>query len=520
MNHTILEYKGLYERLSAYAESDFYPFHMPGHKRAKLPFPNPYQIDITEIDGFDNLHCAEEILLEAQERLKKLYRSRKSFYLVNGSTCGILSAAGALSQPGDQVLIARNCHKSVYNAVKLFGLRAGYIYPEIMKCGIQGQVNADAVRNALRCYPDTKLVVLTSPTYDGIVSDIGSIAKIVHKQDAYLIVDEAHGAHFSLGGPFPESALRLGADIVIQSLHKTLPSFTQTAALHIGTDRVDADRVMEMLVVFQTSSPSYLFMAGMEQCVAMLEQSGKQMFDAFDKKLSGFYDACQGLERLHVLDKKDYEAGRVFDADRSKIVISTQGTSMDGKKLYDMLLERYHLQMELYSAQYVLAMTSIMDTQEGFDRLLRALLEIDAQLRKKDEMQKAAACWNDMQDNENEKNRSNAKEVSGAEIFLRRMYGKRKKVLEISETRYYNKEEILLQESAGRVCAEYIYLYPPGIPAIVPGEEISLDFIKALDECRRTGLNVLGMKDQQCRRVSVITQIETDRCSQAGAEIT
>ena len=124
MNHTILEYKGLYERLSAYAESDFYPFHMPGHKRAKLPFPNPYQIDITEIDGFDNLHCAEEILLEAQERLKKLYRSRKSFYLVNGSTCGILSAAGALSQPGDQVLIARNCHKSVYNAVKLFGLRA------------------------------------------------------------------------------------------------------------------------------------------------------------------------------------------------------------------------------------------------------------------------------------------------------------------------------------------------------------------------------------------------------------
>ncbi len=477
----------LYERLAAYANTDYYPFHMPGHKRSNIPFLNPYKIDITEIEGFDNLYHAEDILLKSQKRLGMLYHSRKSFYLVNGSTCGILSAAGALANPGDHVIIARNCHKSVYNAVKLFRFRADYVYPEFMQCGIQGQINPAEIEKLLNKDKNIQLVIITSPTYDGIVSDIPQIAEIVHAHHAFLLVDEAHGAHFSLSRNFPESAVSQGADIVIQSLHKTLPSFTQTAVLHISGEGVNEARVKEMLSIFQTSSPSYVLMAGMEQCVRMLEVSGKELFEEYDKKLSWFYHRCEKLEHLHVLNPKDYKEYHVFDVDRSKIIISTIGTNMDGKKLYECLLNRYHLQLEMYSAQYVLAMTSIMDTQEGFERLLYALMEIDKDLST---FQYKGEC---------------------TEIFLKRVYKEREKVLEISDAGYYNIEEIFLKESVGKVCAEYIYLFPPGIPMIVPGEKISGELVSVLEECSSIGLNVLGMEDKQCQKIVTVAHALKDK---------
>lgn len=477
------DYDNLYERLCAYADTDYYPFHMPGHKRAELAFRNPYKIDITEIEGFDNLHYAEEILLEGQKRLGMMYHSRRSFYLVNGSTCGILSAAGALAKPGEDVLIARNCHKSVYNAAKIFGFKTHYVYPEFMQCGIQGQVDPGEMERMLNKCPDIKLVVITSPSYEGIVSDIAKIAETVHAHHAYLLVDEAHGAHFSLSSKFPESSVSQGADIVIQSLHKTLPCFTQTAVLHIASERVSEDRVKEMLSIFQTSSPSYLLMAGIEQCVRMLEASREELFEQYDEKLTRFYYQCGRLKHLHVLMAEDYEPYHVFDVDRSKIVISTIGTSLDGKKLYECLLHRYHLQLEMYSAQYVLAMTSLMDTKEGFERLLHALMEIDDL----SDGQEKDAC---------------------IEGFLERVYARREKVLEISNAGYYNIEETLLEESAGKVCAEYIYLYPPGIPMIVPGERISGEFASVLKECREMGLKIQGMKDKECQKIVTVADFQ------------
>lgn len=477
-------YQDLYERLAAYSDTDYYPFHMPGHKRASLPFCNPYKIDITEIDGFDNLHHAEDLLMEAQKRLANLYQSRQSFYLVNGSTCGILSAAGAAAKRGDSVIIARNCHKAAYNAVKIFGLKTDYIYPEFMQCGIQGQIRPDELERLFNKRKNIRFVMITSPTYDGIVSDIEKIADIVHAHHAYLIVDEAHGAHFSLSSYFPESAVSRGADIVIQSLHKTLPSFTQTAVLHVAGDRMDVSKVQEMLGIFQTSSPSYLLMAGIDLCVKMIVQSGKELFDTYHQRLASFYKKCEGLKHLHVLTRKDYHAYRVFDTDQSKIVISTLGTAMNGKQLYDCLLNRYHLQTEMYSAWYVLAMTSMMDTQEGFERLAHALWEIDEELGRNQNLLSGETC---------------------TELFLKRVYAPREKVLEISDAGYYNIEETLLEESSGRICAEYIYLYPPGIPIIVPGEMISDQFLCILGECRGMGLNLQGMKDQMIRKILTIT---------------
>ena len=223
----------LLEKLQEYRAEDMYPFHMPGHKRKPLPFPNPYSIDITEIDGFDNLHHAEGILKEAQERAADLYGSKECFYLVNGSTCGLLAAICAATKKRDKVLVARNCHKAVYHALYLNELQAEYIYPVITKSGIQGQIEPEQVKKALLLNPDIAAVILTSPTYEGVVSDINAIAGIAHERGIPLIVDEAHGAHLGFGAGFPENAVRQGADAVIMSLHKTLPSFTQTALLHL-----------------------------------------------------------------------------------------------------------------------------------------------------------------------------------------------------------------------------------------------------------------------------------------------
>lgn len=484
------KYDNLYERLSAYARTDVYPFHMPGHKRADLNFANPYQIDLTEIDGFDHLHFAEDILLKAQKKLENLYHSRKSYYLINGSTCGILSAIGALTRPQDYVVIARNCHKSVYNAVKLFQLKAEYVYPKIMNCGIQGNIDAEQIEHILKKQKNIKVVVITSPTYDGIVSDIRKIADITHKYHAYLIVDEAHGAHFSLSQYFPESAVRQDADIVIHSLHKTLPAFTQTAALHVAGDRITEkqyDQLEEMLRIFQSSSPSYLLMAGIDRCVDMIERSGTQLFEKYQKNLIRFYKACEKLIHLHVLTEKDYEAYAIPAADHGKILICTNRSSLDGIQLYHLLADSYHLQMELYSAHYVLAMTSIMDTQEGFDRLFWALLEIDRQL----------------DDDENQ--------MPQTEHFPEKVYAVREKVMEISDIVLYNVEETDLQLCIGKICAEYVYLYPPGIPMIVPGERITADFIQTLDECRQMGMHLAGMKDRNCRKIVTVACESKDR---------
>ena len=194
--------KYLLEELEKYQTSGVYPFHMPGHKRKRAPFPNPYEIDITEIDGFDNLHHAKGLLLQAQRRAAALYGSKECFYLVNGSTCGLLAAICAAIPKGGRALVARNCHKAVYHALFLNEIQAEYLYPEITETGIQGQICADQVEEALKKHSNVDAVILTSPTYEGIVSDISGIAKAAHARKIPLIVDEAHGAHFGFGVGF------------------------------------------------------------------------------------------------------------------------------------------------------------------------------------------------------------------------------------------------------------------------------------------------------------------------------
>ena len=477
----------LNEILIQYAKTDMYPFHMPGHKRANLEFPNPYQIDITEIDGFDNLHHATGILKEAQQRAADLYGSRKCYYLVNGSTCGLLAAICASTGKKEKILAARNSHKAVYHALFLNELEAEYLYPVITENGIQGQITAEQVEAALNENQDVKAVVITSPTYEGIVSDIAKIAEVVHKKEIPLIVDEAHGAHFGFSDAFPQNAVNLGADAVIMSLHKTLPSFTQTALLHICSERILADKVERYLGIFQTSSPSYLFMAGMDTCVRMLKKDGNKLFAEYNGMLDEFYKSVADLNYLHVLNKKDLSKADVYDWDDSKIVIFTEKAGMTGQTLHEKLLNNYHLQMEMVSGYYVLGMTSIMDEKEGLLRLSKALHEIDDEVEKEDIL--LAKPF---------------KMPFAGNQFIEKMYQKNASRLQIYEALEKPAKEVSFSEAVNQISAEYIYLYPPGIPVIVPGEVITADLLKRIEDCMEMGLMVEGYDGLSEKRIKIV----------------
>lgn len=459
----------LYEKLEAYGKSDYYGFHMPGHKRnSDVTQANlPYGIDITEIEGFDNLHHAEEIIREAEVRAASLYHAEETHYLINGSTAGILSAVMGCTKKGGKILMARNCHKSVYHAVFLNELRPVYIYPEFDETmELNMAVSPEKIERLLEEHKEVQAVVLTSPTYDGVLSDIERISEIVHQKKIPLIVDEAHGAHFGFHPYFPKNANTKGADVVIHSLHKTLPALTQTALIHLNGTRVDRRKIRNYLHIFQTSSPSYVLMASMDECLRTVAEQGYVLFETYVKNLESKRGELKKLKHIRLMETEEF--------DRSKLVLSVKDTILKkenrvftGKMLYERLLLEYHLQMEMAAGSYVIAMTSIGDTKEGMDRLLSALFEIDEELEKKSEEEKRYYLPRQEQV-------LTSFEVEG----MRRME---------------NVKSLSWKESAGFISMEYAYLYPPGIPLIVPGERITKETAAMLVDYQNKGFSVEGI---------------------------
>lgn len=495
----------LYIKLKEYSASDYYPFHMPGHKRnpSITGADLPYEIDITEIDGFDDLHHASSILKEAEERAARAYRAEETHYLINGSTAGILSAVLGCSERGRKILIARNCHKSVYNAVYLNELHPVYVYPEFdERTGLNGEIRPEKVARILKSEQDICAVVITSPTYDGVVSDVRMIADIAHEKGIPLIVDEAHGAHFGFHPYFPENSNQAGADVVIHSLHKTLPSLTQTALLHINGGLADRRRIRKYLHLLQTSSPSYILMAGMDECIRAV--SGRNdVWTAYTESLERTRKELGRLKYLRLLMTERY--------DRSKLVISAKGTLLKsadgsrkeftGRELYRLLLERYHLQMEMAAGSYIIAMTGPGDTNEGLQRLVSALVEID----------KALSAAEGQAGEEAEENRTEAvqarengfEKYTGEENCSAGVSGKlqqQEQVLsawDAEQLRYSGEKTrtVAWADAGGKVSLEYAYLYPPGIPLVVPGERIGKETARQMTEYQKMGFSIEGTEE-------------------------
>lgn len=468
----------LYDLLTEYSRSGRYPLHMPGHKRRLGQMDDPFSFDITEIDGFDNLHHAEGILKEAQRRAAKLFGAEETYFLVNGSTAGILSAvscaAGMKGKGCFPILMARNSHKAAYHALYLTGLEPVYLYPGRTEHGfLNGRIQPEDVAEELKRHPDAAAVFITSPTYDGIVSDIEGIAEAAHRYGTILIVDEAHGAHFGFHSCFPQSAVRQGADIVIQSVHKTLPSLTQTALLHVNGPLADREMLRRMLGIYQTSSPSYVLMASIDQCVRMLRERGGDLFAVFAGELETFWKEAGKLKNLEVIRTDD----------PSRIIISGGQTGLSGFEICDILRKNYHLEPEMAAEAYVLALMSAGDGREGLKLLLQALKEMDAGI---------SECRTDAEAGECVPRRTD-RNGEHADVCM-----------SLREAWNTQPERIPLEECAGRVSAEFVYLYPPGIPLAVPGERISRTLAQDLRRYRDEGCSLQGMEDHTMTSICVI----------------
>lgn len=570
--------KLLLNRLIAYGESDAYPFHMPGHKRMVADgglreFPNPFSVDITEIDGFDNLHHPEGILKESMEWAAGVYGADRTWYLVNGSSSGILSAICAATRPGGRILMSRNCHKSAYHGVILNGLETSYVYPHILDdLGIQGGIAPADVDKFLTEYPNTQAVLIVSPTYEGIVSDVAAIADVVHRRGLPLIVDEAHGAHFSFGGrqsdgmpsgaeQFPWSALSCGADVVVQSLHKTLPSLTQTAVLHMRGNRVERGRLERYLQMFQSSSPSYVLMASIERCIYEMATDGPVRMAEFQERIAGLRERLRGLKALRILDERAVGSHGVYAVDASKLVVSCRECvygggpggdagalceedaaggvdvssedaaagskapglrTMTGEAMGTWLREKHHLEMELCGADYVVAILTCLDSAEGLTRLADGLLELDGLLESETLVKPDTLLESEtLLDPDGLLKPDGELELGGAfKLDERRRLADTDVVTDlpvIQNGAALNPDicmkladavdapwtELPLEACAGRISTEFIYLYPPGIPIVAPGERVTEEALGRILYYKRIGLPVQGMADAQAARLRV-----------------
>lgn len=463
----------LYEKLNEYGSSDYYPYHMPGHKR-QLAGDMPEKViksDITEIDGFDNLHQAEGILQELQEKASALYGAEETFYLINGSTGGILSAISAVLPVGGHILMARNSHKSAYHACYLRNLTISYLYPSYLEeYDICEAICAKQVEQALEKNPDIGAVFLVSPTYEGRISNIREIARVVHKKGIPLIVDEAHGAHLGLAENFPANSCQLGADIVIHSVHKTLPAMTQTALLHVNGKLINRNQLKRFLHIYQSSSPSYILMASIDNSLEIVEKQGKELFAGFRENYCLLLEKLRACKHLRFLP---LEEGK---QDIGKLVICSKGTSLSGQDIYDMLLKQYHFQMEMAAGTYCLAMFTISDGKHAYEQLAKALLEIDAGIEVPDNVV-----------GETEKQKDNyVNEVAVSQIAL----------VPLSKAWDMDWEEIPLCDAVGRAVGEFINLYPPGVPLLVPGEILQKEHYEQLTVYKKQGLTIQGVEAQ------------------------
>ncbi|MDR0964099.1 MAG: PLP-dependent transferase, partial [Clostridium sp.] len=367
-----MESESLFSLLDDYSKSGILRAHMPGHKGksiAQMP-PNLSALDVTEVAHFDDLHDATGILATCQQRAAALYGAQNSFFLVGGATSGILSAMSAALPYGGHILMARGAHQSAYHAAYLRRLRISYLYPQLTgesyrSCETDLHIDSNTpidsnsssalgteyeaykswgyyapcepvtwqqVERALCEHPDIQAVLIVSPTYEGRIADVQRIAEVVHRKGIPLIVDEAHGAHLGFHPRFAISSVQAGADLVIHSMHKTLPTLTQSALLHCNGDLVDVGLLKRFLRVYQSSSPSYLLLASIENAITLLENDAHSLFEAFLVRWNKMLDDLRGLQSLKV------SVSANAPQDVGKLIISTEKIDLSGKRFYDMLL--------------------------------------------------------------------------------------------------------------------------------------------------------------------------------------
>ena len=462
--------KTIHNFISDYLEKDTVSFHMPGHKGSHLYRRFGYDkfldrimdFDITEIAGADNLFQTEGIIKGVQDHYAKLYDCKKSYILINGSSGGNIAAILASVNKGKKLIMARNCHKSVFNALTLGGIRPVYAYPKMIgEFGISGAVSPAEIERLVKENPEAEAVMITSPNYYGVCSDIGAIAEISHRYGKVLIVDEAHGAHLHFTDALPPSAIQSGADLVINSTHKTLASFTQSAALHYNSDLVDQYILEDKLQCIQSTSPSYILMTSMDIASDILEKHGHVLMEEWIHNLTEFYERVGMIPGVQTM-------GKMEGMDWTKINLSMGELGITGARLDRILLEDYNIYIELFTGDWIMAMTGIGNTKRDYERFAEALEDISR------------------------KTRGSGSEIHRTEHSAGSLIPPKQAVMyEIPST----KRRVRLADSEGMICAGSIIPYPPGIPLICPGERIEADAIAYVQAMRDMGEKVIGVNE-------------------------
>ncbi len=464
------------------------PFHMPGHKKgkgiqprfARLMKTDPFSLDMTEVPGLDDLHNPGGPIEEAQSRAAQLFGADRTFFLINGTTVGIHAAILAVCKQGDEILLPRDIHRSVIGACILAGARPRYLPARLNRdFFIPLPPKVEEVALGLQKYP-AKAVFQVYPSYYGLAGDLAGVTRVAHNLKIPVIVDEAHGAHFKFSDRLPAPALHLGADICIQSTHKTLGALTQASMLHVRGRLVDRGEVARQLGILQTTSPSYLLMASLDSATGHMEFSGKSLVDETVGLANRVREEINSLPGIRCLGTEGSGDNGVFATDPTKMYISVRGTGLTGYQAADRLLKRYGIQVELGDRFNILCMFSIGNTSEDAGKLAAALREMAAV-----------------------KPRSKAAET----LLDFDTLPVPRQILTPREAWFARKRKVLLDDAIGEVAGEMVAPYPPGIPVLCPGEKVTHDIVELIRRFKAESCLFHGPADRTLSKLTVVDSV-------------
>jgi lysine decarboxylase len=461
----------LLDRLRKLAHQSDTPFYAPGHKKGQGISPlladwlgsAVFGADLPELPELDNLFAPTGVIQQAQALAADAFGAEKTWFSVNGSTCGVMASILATCSAGDRIIIPRNSHQSAISGLILSGAIPVFIYPEYnADLDLLYNVTPEAVGRALEEHPQAKAVLLVCPTYQGICCDLGTIAQITHHYNIPLIVDEAHGAHFTFHPNLPPSALSLGADLTIQSTHKVLGAMTQASMLHLNGDRIAPHRIERSLQLLQSTSPSYLLLASLDAARQQMAVSG---FDLLNRTLELAATARQQLS--HVLDFSHPLPG-FHDLDPTRLTVFAGG--MNGYELDEYLRQEWGVTAELPMTRHITFILSIGNTRSDIEKLVAAFASLPSVLSPP-----TSAIF---------------PPPSPLAISPRQAF-------------FSPSDSVAIENSIGAIAAELVCPYPPGIPVLMPGEIITQEAIDYLLQVRGMGASITGCSDPDLRVLKV-----------------
>ena len=471
----------LYEALEKFRRKRVVPFDVPGHKRGQgnpelreLLGEKCVSLDVNSMKPLDNLCHPMSVIKEAEELAAEAFGADHAFFMVGGTTSSVQSMVLASCKAGEKIILPRNVHKSVINALVLNGAVPVYVNPEVDgRLGISLGMELSQVEKAILEHPDAKCVLVNNPTYYGICSDLKGIVKLAHEHDMTVLVDEAHGTHLYFGEDRPMNAMEAGADMAAVSMHKSGGSLTQSSIL-LTSHTVNWEYVSQIINLMQTTSSSYLLLSSLDISRRNLALRGDESFAKVRQMAEYARQEINEIGGYYAFGKEMINGGSVFDFDTTKLSVNTRQIGLAGIEVYDILRDEYDIQIEFGDISNILAYISIGDKIQDIERLVGAMADIK-RLYSKDPAQLLAAEYINP-----------TVCVSPQQAF------------------YARKVSVPIRKASGRVCSEFVMCYPPGIPILAPGEMITDQIIEYIIYAKEKGCSMQGTEDPYVDRLNVL----------------